>query len=268
MDNLCYRIRAWDELYENAETRKLKSLRFVYVPNSHDGLAYRRLLSMRDGLSLFGAWILMLGVASKAPHRGRLVDERGNPLTAADIALMTGAAEEVLSEAIQVLSSPAIRWIEADLPESPGTPGDGPRQNPGVSGSDPGVPGSSPEKIPLKEGRKEGKEGNRNGNEPEDRFNEFASAYPAHRRKANTLVRQSYLRATGGTPEGHERLMGLLARVKLSEQWLDQKGKFVPGMEKFLEDPPWPLLDASPERTQQQIDAENEARIRRLKEES
>jgi hypothetical protein len=119
-----YTIRNWDKLYENAESRKLKTLKFVPVQNKHDGKSYRRLLNLRenlpelqDGLRMFAAWILILQIASKCAKRGVLADEDG-PLTAEDMALKTGASEEVFQCTLNVLSGNDFRWIEAtEIPE-------------------------------------------------------------------------------------------------------------------------------------------------------
>jgi hypothetical protein len=61
------RIKNWNESYENNETRKLKSLHWVRVPNRMDGVSFRELISHRDGLAHFGVWILLLELASKQP---------------------------------------------------------------------------------------------------------------------------------------------------------------------------------------------------------
>jgi len=68
---------------------------------------------MSDGAALYGAWMLILQVASKCPTRGVIADEDG-PLTAEDLSLKTGCPEPLMSEALRVLSSPDIHWLEAE----------------------------------------------------------------------------------------------------------------------------------------------------------
>ena len=70
-----YRIRGWVELFENAQSRKCARLTWVPVPNKHDGKSFRRLMGLPNGPSLYGAWLLLLQVASKCPERGVLADE-------------------------------------------------------------------------------------------------------------------------------------------------------------------------------------------------
>ena len=116
-----YRIRDWVKHFETHETRKLKRLSWVPFLNKHDGKGYRRVI--RKGLDVFGAWVLIVEVASKCPDRGVLADEDG-PLTAQDIADKTDAPVEQIQNALNVLTGREIGWLEcSNPPESPGAPG-------------------------------------------------------------------------------------------------------------------------------------------------
>lgn len=106
-----YRVRNWHKSHENAQSRKVQSCRWVSVPNKHDGKSFRRLIAMPNGLALYGAWILILAVASKCPRRGVLADEDG-PLSPDDLALKTGSPSDVFREAFEVLADPKIGWLE------------------------------------------------------------------------------------------------------------------------------------------------------------
>ena len=108
-----YRIRGWVELLENAQSRKCARLTWVPVPNKHDGKSFRRLMGLPNGPSLYGAWLLLLQVASKCPERGVLADEDG-PLTAEDLSLKTGCPESLFAEAFAELASDKIPWLEAE----------------------------------------------------------------------------------------------------------------------------------------------------------
>lgn len=111
-----YTIRNWDDLFENAQSRKCNQLRWVLVRNKHDGKSYRRLIQMPNGPALYAAWVLMLQVASKCPTRGVLADEDG-PLDADDLAAKTGCPVELFAEAFEVLSSPRIGWLDSGEPD-------------------------------------------------------------------------------------------------------------------------------------------------------
>jgi len=110
MQTFTWCIRDWEKHYETAETRKLKRQTWVAVPNKHDGRGFRRLISMPNGVELFGAWNLILQVASKMPVRGVLADEDG-PLSADDIADKVGAPSDLIAETLAIVSSERINWI-------------------------------------------------------------------------------------------------------------------------------------------------------------
>lgn len=111
MDKPLYSIRNWGEHYEIAQSRRnRKQHSWVAIPNKHDGKSFRRLMALRDSMEIYGAWCLIVQVASKCPTRGVLADEDG-PLGAEELALKTGGTVRVFSRALEVLSTEGIRWI-------------------------------------------------------------------------------------------------------------------------------------------------------------
>jgi hypothetical protein len=125
-----YRIRDATQLFETHESRKYKHLSWVAVPNKHDGKGFRRLLKAKDGPLYFGAWILMLQVASKCPNRWTLADESG-PLTPTDLEIKTDCPAEVFAAAIKRLLSPEIGWLElVTTPDPEPTPPATPPEEP------------------------------------------------------------------------------------------------------------------------------------------
>ena len=111
-----YKIRDWQQRYENGSTNRVAGpLKWVPVPTAHDGAGYRRLLTRPDGVTLFGCWCLILQVAAKCPARGTLADADG-PLDAEDIAFKTNAPAELIAQTLELLSSPSakINWLERD----------------------------------------------------------------------------------------------------------------------------------------------------------
>lgn len=118
---MIYSIKNWGKLFETAETRKLKRLTWVPVPNKHDGKGYRRILRLQDGPLVYAAWVLVLQVASKCPTRGVLADDDG-PLTAEDIADKTGYPVRYFEIALKALARKEIGWLKVD--PYPGTAGD------------------------------------------------------------------------------------------------------------------------------------------------
>jgi hypothetical protein len=156
-----YRIKNWATNFETHETRKLESLRWVALPNKHDGLGYRRVAAQPDACELFTAWTLMLQVASRGTReeRGDLLRD-GAPLSAEDLALMTGFSVKIFTRAFEFFSSQKMGWLEIVTDEkeqekqaSPGCPG----SSPGRPGDAPALPGLFPAPTPLN--GMEGKEG-------------------------------------------------------------------------------------------------------------
>lgn len=107
-----YKIRDWEKHFEKAQNRQLINAIWVPIPTKHDGKTFRRIMMMPNGLAMYGAWLLMVEVAAKCTPRGTLTDDQG-PLTAEDLAIKTGAPEADFLEALSVLSSERIGWLEA-----------------------------------------------------------------------------------------------------------------------------------------------------------
>lgn len=152
---LSYRIKDWDQIFETAETRKLENLRWVPTPNKHDGLGYRTIAAERDRSDLFAAWNLILQIASKARRgeRGRLTRD-GRPMTARDMALMTGFPEAIFARALTFFSE-TVQWLVAEGGRDISATAADPESNPGESPARPADPPASPASSPA-----EGKEGN------------------------------------------------------------------------------------------------------------
>jgi len=141
-----YRIKNWDELYENHETRKLKKLSWVPIPNKHDGEGYGQIWERPDAAELFSAFVLILQVASKCPRRGLLVSKDGMPITPKGLSLKTKAPESIFVSALQVLAD-GVGWIEEiDLDEISG-------ESPGIPGESPGTPGKTAAEGKGREGK-------------------------------------------------------------------------------------------------------------------
>lgn len=115
-----YEVRNWDELYENAGSRKIRGpLDWLPLPTKHDGRSYRRLMKRKDALEMYGAWVLILAVAAKCKKRGTLSSADG-PLTAECIALKTGANQATIEKALQLFSSDELKWLTGStLPTHP-----------------------------------------------------------------------------------------------------------------------------------------------------
>jgi hypothetical protein len=141
-----YRVRNWSEFFENAQSRKYQRLSWVPIPNKHDGKSYRRLMAHDDGPALYGAWLLIVQVASKCPVRGVLADADG-VLDADDLAAKTGCPASLFVKAFELLTHPKVAWLEVE-------------QLPADSQHAKSVPTVSPGTLPLN-----GTEANRTNSE-------------------------------------------------------------------------------------------------------
>lgn len=108
-----YRIANWEQHFETCETKKLTHLKWVPVPNKHDGLGFRRIAAQSNCCELFTAWNLILQVASKGRKDGErgILKRQGIPLSAQDLSLMTGFPSKIFEVALAFFSSPEIGWL-------------------------------------------------------------------------------------------------------------------------------------------------------------
>ena len=107
-----YSIADWNDLYENHETRKRKTLFWVLVPNGHDSLGFCEIMERDDGLEVFGAWNLILQIGSRCSSRGLLVNNKGRPYSARDIAKKGRTREASIENALGVLVD--VGWLEVE----------------------------------------------------------------------------------------------------------------------------------------------------------
>jgi hypothetical protein len=108
-----FKVKNWEDVFETAESRRLKGLSWVAMPNKWDGLGFCRLRKHKNFVSVFSGWSLIVQIASKMPQRGLLVNADG-PLSAQDMADLTGCPVDIFEKALDVLCDPnqKICWIE------------------------------------------------------------------------------------------------------------------------------------------------------------
>jgi len=109
-----YRIRKWDDTYENNRTRELREMRWVPVPNKWDGDGFTALMD-RDpwkAAAYLGGFLLLLQVASKCSPRGTLLRRNGTPHCPASLSRLTRAPAELFAELMPILADDEIGWLE------------------------------------------------------------------------------------------------------------------------------------------------------------
>jgi len=105
-------IKDWAELYENNRSRTVTDLRWVMVPNRHDGDGYCQLMAHSDAAEIFSAWNLILQVASRCQPRGTLLQKSGLPHTAESLAVRTRGNVNWFKKAIPFLLN--VQWLQAE----------------------------------------------------------------------------------------------------------------------------------------------------------
>ena len=110
---ILYRIKAWGEVFENNETKKLKHLHWTPVPVHRDKRAYRRLAASPGGAAAYGIFIALRGVAACCNPRGTLCQSDGSALDVIDLAAATGFSLAEVDSALKLLTSKGIKWLEA-----------------------------------------------------------------------------------------------------------------------------------------------------------
>ena len=111
------KIRDWDRHFENAESRKLKALRWVAMPNHMQTQGYTSLVDHPDGAAHFGAWCAIVEICSaREPkeRRGYLPESDG---TIGGISRSLGRISRLPGKIFQdvierLMSDPEIAWIE------------------------------------------------------------------------------------------------------------------------------------------------------------
>ena len=110
-----YRIKNWNDVYENNRSRTVKDLSWVPIPNRHDGEAYSRLMVQNDASIIFTVWILLLQVASRCHPRGSLLTSSCQPHNPESLAIKTRGKQEWFEKSIPFLVQ--IGWLEEERQE-------------------------------------------------------------------------------------------------------------------------------------------------------
>lgn len=108
-----YRIRNWENLFENNRSRTVKDLSWVAIPNRHDGENFSAIMLHPKGAEIFAAWVLILQVASRCQPRGSLLRDGGKPHTPKTLSIKTRAPEEWFVIALEFLAN-ETDWIEVE----------------------------------------------------------------------------------------------------------------------------------------------------------
>jgi len=107
-----YRVKDWEEHFENNRTKAMKEMRWIPVPNTHDGDGYTSLIDHENGASYLGCWLAILQVASKCHPRGTLLRDNAKPHDSASISRITRLPKVIIEETIERLCSDDVSWLQ------------------------------------------------------------------------------------------------------------------------------------------------------------
>lgn len=107
----CYRVKSWDAVFEDRRTREVKKMEYCFLPIAEDGEGFRTLMQTNEGITAYGVFIALVRIAGRCPERGVFADERG-PLTTDRMAIRTGMPKQVVADAVKLLESPEVGWLE------------------------------------------------------------------------------------------------------------------------------------------------------------
>lgn len=185
----------------------MKEMQWVPVPNKHDGEGFLTIMDHKDGLIIYGAWHLILQVASKCDPRGTLVRDDGTPHTAASISKKTRWKRiSDIQTALDFCSSKEVGWIEIICTE------------PQAGAEIPQAGAEIPHEPARKEGRKEGMEG-REGKEgtPLDflsLWNESAKKYGLSEIREITETRKDKIRVRNFSEDRFRLVLAAIGESK------------------------------------------------------
>lgn len=114
---IVWKVRDWDNLYENHKSRTYDECSFVCVPNKQHGTGFTRVLASSDGLANYGVFCLILGALSRQPRTrdGWMTDNGqsdGYAWTPSDMALRWRTDTSRILAAMAVLTGPSVGWID------------------------------------------------------------------------------------------------------------------------------------------------------------
>lgn len=107
-----WRIKDWNEHYENAASRQVTRAAWAPVKNKQDGDSYLALLDHDNGPAHYGCFIAIVLLASKCSPRGTLVQSTGVPHTAETISKKTHMPARLVEDTLQRCSNATVAWVE------------------------------------------------------------------------------------------------------------------------------------------------------------
>lgn len=152
MDEQVWAIAKWEDVYEKADCRRLKTLSWISLPTGFSSNGYSLMLEEfgDDAAAIYGAWCALIKVAAQCNHRGVLATTSGKPIRLSHIARLTGFPQVFFERLFKWASSDDVKWLVPTTCDAPGNSPGFPGKSAGVPGKAAGVPGDcSPPHYPT-----------------------------------------------------------------------------------------------------------------------
>lgn len=107
-----WRIKNWDEHYENNRSREVSEARWVPVKNQQDGDSYLALVTTETGPQHYGCFMAIALLASKCSPRGDLRQSTGIPHTPETMARKTHFAASLIHSTLHRCMDHDVDWVE------------------------------------------------------------------------------------------------------------------------------------------------------------
>lgn len=107
-----WRIKNWNEHYENHKSRAIDEARWVPIPNKQDGDGYLALVTPETGREQYGCFVAIVLLASKCSPRGDLRQSNGIPHTPETMSRKTAFPPRVVHETLHRCARPDVDWVE------------------------------------------------------------------------------------------------------------------------------------------------------------
>jgi hypothetical protein len=113
-----YRINNWKAIYENNRTRTLKNMSWFPLPVKLNGDGFTLMMEEKDGVTIFGCFIILLEIASTCNPRGTLIRSNGEPHDSRSIMRLSRMNVRDCDRCLQFCST-TLKWLICEEIENP-----------------------------------------------------------------------------------------------------------------------------------------------------
>lgn len=228
---MAYKIKDWDETFENYRSRELKEPRYVSWPVRKDSESFQRLVRQPGGALAFGVFAYLVQLAARCPERGTLEDDKGD-ISPDRVAFRLGITNKEAEQCFQLLSGQGVEWLTSCNPVQSRAQSvesiDAPRKTPPVL--------STPiHSIPIQSSPVLTSEPEKTPDSTPTPFDRFWKAYP--RKVGKHEARKAWDKA--GAAKDIDRVLRMIRLLKESPDWFEKEIQFIPHPSTWINQRRW-----------------------------